>query len=564
MSSSERIIAKNPKKEISEGSLNISLTSNNSFYENLNLETKKDIIFLIKSGYDKRIIIKLYIFLKPSNLNEAIHFLSKENDIYQHIFINSSNKNNFCEVCGEKKLFHNKNDKTKTINISYNSILTNKIDEKIDILRIKNIKEKKIEYEYNKCKICDENISQDENIENKCEKCDNYFCNDCLYLHLKELIRNGNYAIFCPGCKFVYNKEKIEKILSFNNQNKNEINNLKKLLEKSNTKQMVLKNPELIFCPIANCEGYAKKNNNYYFNICNKGHKFCTKCGDLWHKDGKCKEEEMVDKLFQEYYKKYNLKKCPYCNIITKKMSGCNHIKCQYCNKDWCWLCEKIFVSTEEHYGNINSKCYNKMMHNINNEELKICSKCNIETLGRFHDYRCDHSICDNCFIDYLLKSDTMILFPQKILNCIIYGCSGIRLVDGFSLMRFIKRSNNQKLIKKYKLTFLFLEYIIIPFFPQEFGNFCENLAKLLDKIFCCFNKIEKYKVLTIILAILLGIILFPFFHLICSTFLIYAIKKIYYKKFLPDIKVNINNQLYKLLLFIIIFSEEIICLINY
>ena len=97
-------------------------------------------------------------------------------------------KINFCEVCGEKKLFHNKNDKNKTINISYNSILTNKIDEKINILRIKNIKEKKIEYEYNKCKICDENISQDENIENKCEKCDNYFCNDCLYLHLKELI----------------------------------------------------------------------------------------------------------------------------------------------------------------------------------------------------------------------------------------------------------------------------------------------------------------------------------------------------------------------------------------
>ena len=119
------------------------------------------------------------------------------------------------------------------------------------------------------------------------------------------------------------------------------------------------------------------------------------------------------------------------------------------------------------------------MMHNNNNDELKVCSKCNIETLGSFHDYRCDHSICDNCFIDYLLKNDTMILFPQKILNCIIYGCNGIALVDGFSLMRFIKRTNNQKLIKKYKLTFLFLEYIMQPFCPQEFGNFCENLAKL-------------------------------------------------------------------------------------
>ena len=42
------------------------------------------------------------------------------------------------------------------------------------------------------------------------------------------------------------------------------------------------------------------------------GHKFCIKCGELWHKDGKCKEEENVDKLFNKFRKKYNLKNCPY------------------------------------------------------------------------------------------------------------------------------------------------------------------------------------------------------------------------------------------------------------
>ena len=35
------------------------------------------------------------------------------------------------------------------------------------------------------------------------------------------------------------------------------------------------------------------------------GHKFCIKCGELWHDDDKCKEEEK-DKLFQEFSKKYN------------------------------------------------------------------------------------------------------------------------------------------------------------------------------------------------------------------------------------------------------------------
>ena len=62
MLTSERIIVTGNKREVSDESLNnYSFSSNNSFYENLELETKKDIIFLIKSGYNKKLVIKLYI-----------------------------------------------------------------------------------------------------------------------------------------------------------------------------------------------------------------------------------------------------------------------------------------------------------------------------------------------------------------------------------------------------------------------------------------------------------------------------------------------------------------------
>jgi hypothetical protein len=36
------------------------------------------------------------------------------------------------------------------------------------------------------------------------------------------------------------------------------------------------------------------------------GHKFCIKCGEKWHENGKCKEEENVDKLFKKYCEEYN------------------------------------------------------------------------------------------------------------------------------------------------------------------------------------------------------------------------------------------------------------------
>ena len=42
-----------------------------------------------------------------------------------------------------------------------------------------------------------------------------------------------------------------------------------------------------MFCPIVNCDGFATKNNNENYNICTKGHKFCIKCGELWHEEGK-------------------------------------------------------------------------------------------------------------------------------------------------------------------------------------------------------------------------------------------------------------------------------------
>ena len=75
MYSSERIIVKKRTSEKNEeSSNNISFSSNNSFYEKLDVQTKRDIIFLIKSGYDKKMIIKLYIFLKPSNIDEAVNY----------------------------------------------------------------------------------------------------------------------------------------------------------------------------------------------------------------------------------------------------------------------------------------------------------------------------------------------------------------------------------------------------------------------------------------------------------------------------------------------------------
>ena len=167
------------------------------------------------------------------------------------------------------------NEINSSISISFNTININQKDGNLSIIRNKNKYKEKREC---KCKICEEDILNEEETKNKCEQCNNYFCSECLYFHIKELIRNGKYALFCPECKFVYTKDKIDQILLFNIKDKEEINNLKKLFENNNTKEIILSNPELMFCPIVNCDGFAKKNNNKEYNICTMGHKFCIKC----------------------------------------------------------------------------------------------------------------------------------------------------------------------------------------------------------------------------------------------------------------------------------------------
>ena len=163
---SERLGLKNNKKQKSENSLNSSFSSNNSFYEKLNDETKKDIIFLIKSGYDKKMIIKLYIFVKPSNVNEAIHYLTKENGIYQHIFYSSKNNKDFCEICREPRDMHINFIDTSFSSISFNNNISLR-NERLGILRIKPVQKKFI------CKICEEEILEEKN-KTECKLCFNF------------------------------------------------------------------------------------------------------------------------------------------------------------------------------------------------------------------------------------------------------------------------------------------------------------------------------------------------------------------------------------------------------
>ena len=63
---------------------------------------------LIDMGYDSGMIKKVYLFLKPNNINEAIELMTEVNGIYQHDYYESraSSNINHCYICKKEKQFH--------------------------------------------------------------------------------------------------------------------------------------------------------------------------------------------------------------------------------------------------------------------------------------------------------------------------------------------------------------------------------------------------------------------------------------------------------------------------
>ena len=59
-------------------------------------------------GFDGGMVKKVYLFLKPRNINEAIEMMSEVDGIYQHDFYEcrATSNINLCYICKRERRFH--------------------------------------------------------------------------------------------------------------------------------------------------------------------------------------------------------------------------------------------------------------------------------------------------------------------------------------------------------------------------------------------------------------------------------------------------------------------------
>ena len=109
----------NINKVISDKS-DISLTVNDKFDKKF----KKDMDTILSMGYDIKMIRKIYMLLKPSDINDALDYLKKENGIYHHEFMQKYGQKDKCFLCGEPPKNHINYDP----NINKTSIIDSSMD----------------------------------------------------------------------------------------------------------------------------------------------------------------------------------------------------------------------------------------------------------------------------------------------------------------------------------------------------------------------------------------------------------------------------------------------------
>ena len=249
--------------------------------------------------------------------------------------------------------------------------------------------------------------------------------------------------------------------------------------------------------------------------------------------------------------------------MMTIKRGGCNHINCTYCKKHWCWICGELFESVNEHYGNSNSQCYQKMNANI--IETDICSKCDNAIEKFVHFNKCNHIICYNCLELYFLENE--INMNDNInFKCCVEECGQNIQTSEKNFIEIIEDIGNNLLKNKYCKIYYFKPFrtnkILDFFFFRnicDYNDFCWEISAFVNCMMPwvnCFHNIPcVLEILYLIWLVIFQTIIFyiiPISLQICFRNLYYNfIRKIIYKY-------------YKLLVIPLIIAEELLTLIYF
>lgn len=178
--------------------------------------------------------------------------------------------------------------------------------------------------------------------------CGHAFCLDCWYEFCENAINEGPNCVMttCPQaeCSEVVTEEEMKRALGESSP----------LLLKFLSYQLrsyVESNPLTRWCPGRGCESIAcaqsaaaMESEGSVAHCLSCSTKFCLICGEEPHAPSTCKalakwNEKCRNESETANWILANTKSCPKCHSRIEKNQGCNHMSCQRCKFEFCWIC---------------------------------------------------------------------------------------------------------------------------------------------------------------------------------------------------------------------------------
>lgn len=165
----------------------------------------------------------------------------------------------------------------------------------------------------------------------------NTYCKECIIAHWEQKIKSKE-KLTCPNCWADISYLIDRGILS---------EEVKKKYQEFERQMKVDRDPHLHWWPRLDCDKYVyqvpRLKNKKEQATCECGFNFCILCREEWHPTKTC--NKVKDKGYLQFLKQPQVKRCPHCKSTIQKIDGCNHMTCNVCKYEFCWVWGKIYTS---------------------------------------------------------------------------------------------------------------------------------------------------------------------------------------------------------------------------
>jgi len=200
------------------------------------------------------------------------------------------------------------------------------------------------------CELCLEDVDF---AETHAMACNHRYCKDCYATHIDPESRACVFTR-CPNgdCRLAVGRSTMAAVLPSEGFDRYWRWVMQRFVASAHT-------PALKACPTPGCEQVIHNSDKgSYPEVtcagCSK--RWCFQCREEPHRPATCEQvlawkEKTNETDLTSLWIKANTKKCPKCDHVINKDAGCQHMTCDRCHHQFCWLCMRPYSEHSEKTG---------------------------------------------------------------------------------------------------------------------------------------------------------------------------------------------------------------------